>query len=60
MSKNLPDNADSVAGDIVEKLRRSWKRLLDLTLRNRLLNFRPGKPYRYRWVFIGESQFWEF
>src|SRR2546426_4119942 len=27
-----------------EKLRRSRQRLLDLTLRNRLLNFRPGHP----------------
>ncbi len=29
---------------VVEKLRRSRQRLLDLTLRNRLLNFRPGNP----------------
>ena len=28
----------------IEKLRRSRQRLLDLTLRNRLLNFRPGHP----------------
>ena len=35
---------DEAAGDVVEKLRRSRQRLLDLTLRNRLLNFRPGKP----------------
>src|ERR1039457_1775853 len=44
MSKNLPDSANSIAGDVVEKLQRSRKRLLDLTLRNRLLNFRPGNP----------------
>jgi hypothetical protein len=48
MSKQLPDNrtsrANSVAGDVFEKLRRSRQRLLDLTLRNRLLNFRPGYP----------------
>jgi len=48
MSKQLPNNRaarkDSVAGDVVEKLRRSRQRLLDLTLRNRLLNFRPGNP----------------
>ena len=48
MSKQLPNNqtarASSVAGDVVEKLRRSRQRLLDLTLRNRLLNFRPGNP----------------
>ena len=48
MSKQLPNNqttrADSVAGDVAEKLRRSRQRLLDLTLRNRLLNFRPGNP----------------
>ena len=31
-------------GDVAEKLRRSRQRLLDLTLRNRLLNFRPGNP----------------
>ena len=30
--------------DVSEKLRRSRQRLLDLTLRNRLLNFRPGHP----------------
>ena len=35
---------NSNAGDVVEKLQRSRKRLLDLTLRNRLLNFRPGNP----------------
>ncbi len=34
----------SNASDVVEKLQRSRKRLLDLTLRNRLLNFRPGNP----------------
>jgi len=48
MSKQLPNNptaqAQPVAGDAVEKLRRSRQRLLDLTLRNRLLNFRPGNP----------------
>ena len=48
MSKQLPNNqaarTDSVAGDVSEKLRRSRQRLLDLTLRNRLLNFRPGNP----------------
>ena len=48
MSKQLPNNrpagTDPVAGDVVEKLRRSRQRLLDLTLRNRLLNFRPGNP----------------
>ena len=33
-----------VSGDVVEKLRRSRQRLLDLTLSNRLLNFRPGNP----------------
>ena len=48
MSKQLPNNqttrAGSVAGDVAEKLRRSRQRLLDLTLRNRLLNFRPGNP----------------
>lgn len=48
MSKQLPKNqaarADTVAGDVSEKLRRSRQRLLDLTLRNRLLNFRPGNP----------------
>ena len=36
--------AGSTVGDVVEKLRRSRQRLLDLTLRNRLLNFRPGNP----------------
>src|SRR5665213_271405 len=35
---------NSIGGDVVEKLQRSRKRLLDLTLRNRLLNFRPGNP----------------
>ena len=35
---------NSIASDVVEKLQRSRKRLLDLTLRNRLLNFRPGNP----------------
>lgn len=48
MGKQLPNNraarTDSVAGDVSEKLRRSRQRLLDLTLRNRLLNFRPGNP----------------
>ena len=48
MSKPLPDNRtareESVSGDVAEKLRRSRQRLLDLTLRNRLLNFRPGNP----------------
>src|SRR3954463_7709744 len=48
MSKQLPTNrtapTDSGAGDVGEKLRRSRQRLLDLTLRNRLLNFRPGNP----------------
>lgn len=34
----------SDGGDVSEKLRRSRQRLLDLTLRNRLLNFRPGNP----------------
>ena len=68
MSKNLPDSADSVAGDVVEKLRRSRKRLLDLTLRNRLLNFRPGNPnfqddqkaYKHL-VLDGEIEFlWQY
>lgn len=48
MGKQLTNNraarTDSVAGDVSEKLRRSRQRLLDLTLRNRLLNFRPGNP----------------
>ncbi len=48
MSKQLSNTsgnrANSVAGDVAEKLRRSRHRLLDLTLRNRLLNFRPGNP----------------
>lgn len=48
MSKPLPENRtardESVSGDVAEKLRRSRQRLLDLTLRNRLLNFRPGNP----------------
>ncbi len=48
MTNESPDNGaartDEAAGDVVEKLRRSRQRLLDLTLRNRLLNFRPGKP----------------
>jgi hypothetical protein len=35
---------NSNGGDVVEKLLRSRKCLLDLTLRNRLLNFRPGNP----------------
>jgi len=43
-SNNRAVRMDLVAGDVVEKLRRSRKRLLDLTLRNRLLNFRPGNP----------------
>ncbi|MEI8044516.1 MAG: DUF4011 domain-containing protein, partial [Verrucomicrobiota bacterium] len=30
--------------DLTEKLRRSRQKLLDLTLRNRLLNFKPGNP----------------
>ena len=34
----------SGGSDVSEKLRRSRQRLLDLTLRNRLLNFRPGNP----------------
>lgn len=33
-----------LGGDVAEKLSRSRQRLLDLTLRNRLLNFRPGNP----------------
>jgi hypothetical protein len=48
MNKQLTSNqavgAGPAAGDVVEKLRRSRQRLLDLTLRNRLLNFRPGNP----------------
>lgn len=37
-------HTDPATGVVVEKLRRSRQRLLDLTLRNRLLNFRPGNP----------------
>jgi len=49
MSQQLPDKRSTQAdlqsgGDVDEKLRRSRQRLLDLTLRNRLLNFRPGNP----------------
>ena len=48
MSKQLPNDRiaqdNPVTGDVVEKLRRSRQRLLDLTLRNRLLNFRAGNP----------------
>src|SRR5437867_1885394 len=48
MSKQSSSRAttreNSTAGDVAEKLRRSRQRLLDLTLRNRLLNFRPGNP----------------
>lgn len=48
MSKQLPRHhtgqAEPDSGDVVEKLRRSRQRLLDLTLRNRLLNFRAGNP----------------
>lgn len=48
MSKQAPKNGaartGTNAGDVAEKLRRSRQRLLDLTLRNRLLNFRPGNP----------------
>jgi hypothetical protein len=40
----VDNRTNSIAGDVVEKLQRSRKRLLDLTLRNRLLNFRPGNP----------------
>lgn len=35
---------DSNPSAIADKLGRSRKKLLDLTLRNRLLNFRPGNP----------------
>lgn len=47
MSKQLPGRAsqpDDSTTDVAEKLRRSRQRLLDLTLRNRLLNFKPGNP----------------
>ena len=44
MPNNWARPASSTVGDVVEKLRRSRQRLLDLTLRNRLLNFRPGNP----------------
>ncbi len=48
MSKQIPNNratrTNSGTGDVSEKLQRSRQRLLDLTLRNRLLNFRPGNP----------------
>ncbi|MEI6342220.1 MAG: hypothetical protein WCR07_09695, partial [Verrucomicrobiota bacterium] len=48
MSQPHPSNGEArtkgAAKDVAEKLRRSRQRLLDLTLRNRLLNFRPGNP----------------
>jgi hypothetical protein len=48
MSRQSPTHCTTrtnpVVGDVAEKLRRSRQRLLDLTLRNRLLNFRPGDP----------------
>src|SRR5258706_13208301 len=48
MSKQLSidpnPGTDSPSGAVTEKLQRSRQRLLDLTLRNRLLNFRPGNP----------------
>jgi len=48
MNTELPSNGTApvpgAGGDVAEKLRRSRQRLLDLTLRNRLLNFRPGNP----------------
>lgn len=44
LSDDRPTLADSQSGNIADKLRRSRQRLLDLTLRNRLLNFRPGNP----------------
>jgi len=48
MPNQLPTNGAArppqTGGDAAEKLRRSRQRLLDLTLRNRLLNFRPGNP----------------
>ena len=48
MSKQKPNDrstqSDPSNGDVGEKLRRSRQCLLDLTLRNRLLNFRPGGP----------------
>jgi very-short-patch-repair endonuclease len=48
MSIKLPGTGtarpNQPGGDVAEKLRRSRQRLLDLTLRNRLLNFRPGNP----------------
>lgn len=44
MPNGRSTKSDPASGDVVEKLRRSRQRLLDLTLRNRLLNFRPGSP----------------
>ena len=48
MTNQLPSDGTTrpptVGSDVAEKLQRSRQRLLDLTLRNRLLNFRPGNP----------------